>query len=101
MLFRSEIEASQLAQEFLAPVQSAIYENGDRARKYASEQANKIKAKYNLKFKELDAVLKKKLDELESYATDHKKAEERVQETRRKLQWLEDIQKDVKSILEI
>ena len=96
-----EIEASQLAQEFLAPVQSAIYENGDRARKYASEQANKIKAKYNLKFKELDAVLKKNLDELESYATDQKKAEKRVQETKRKLQWLDDIQKDVKSILEI
>lgn len=96
-----EIEASQLAQEFLEPVQSAIYENGDRARKYASEQANKIKAKYNLKFKELDAVLKKKLDELESYATDQKKAEKRVQETKRKLQWLDDIQKDVKSILEI
>ena len=42
--------------------------------------------------KRLDSVLKDKLKELESFATDQEKAEERIKESERKLTWLETIQ---------
>ena len=46
-------------------------------------------------------VLKRKLKELENYATDKEKAEERIKETEQKLKWLEEIKAKVESILEV
>ena len=48
-----------------------------------------------------DDMLKQKLSELESYATDKSQAEKRIKETEKRLKWLEGIQKQVASILEI
>lgn len=56
---------------------------------------------FNAEFRRLDDVLKSKLAELESFATNHKKAEERVKESECKLAWLEQIKVKVESILEI
>ena len=52
-------------------------------------------------FERLDDMLKQKLSELESYATDKSQAEKRIKETEKRLKWLEGIQKQVASILEI
>ena len=49
----------------------------------------------------MDNILKQKLAELENYATDKTKAEERIKETERRLAWLENIKNRVASILEI
>jgi predicted component of type VI protein secretion system len=49
----------------------------------------------------LDDILRNKLTELKSYATESDKAEQRVRETEKNLQWLEDIESKVTSILEI
>ena len=49
----------------------------------------------------LDGILKEKLAELESYATDKEKAEERIKESERKLSWLEQIKAKVELIVEI
>lgn len=95
------VDASELAQEYFTPIEEIVFENGEMAHKYAVKQANRIAASYNSEFVRLDDVLKQKLAELESYATDKKKAEERVKETERRLAWLEAIQKRVASILEI
>lgn len=95
------VDASELAQKFLVPVQETVYENGDNAQAYALKQSNKIAAVFNREFTRLDDVLKHKLAELESYAADKEKAEERIKETERKLAWLESIKTKVESILEI
>ena len=65
------------------------------------KQSNHIASAFNKEFQRLDVVLKKKLSELESYATDQEKAAERVKETERRLAWLEEIKARVASILEI
>ena len=52
-------------------------------------------------FNSLDKVLKYKLNELESYATDKEQAEERIKESEKRLKWLEEIKVQVESILEI
>lgn len=95
------VNASEMAQKFFAPVQKNLYENGNNAKKYAFEQSHKIVEKFNNEFELLDNVLKEKLVELENYANDKEKAEERVRESEQRLEWLSKITKKVQSILEI
>lgn len=95
------INGSELSQQFLAPVQEALYKNGDEAQKYALKQSQYIAHRFNEEFKKLDDVLKVKLGELENYTTDKNRAEERILESERKLKWLEQIKAKVETILEI
>lgn len=95
------IDAGKMAEEFLQPIQDVIFENGDNAVNYALEQSKKISESFKNEFERLDGLLKNKLDELKSYATDKDKAEERIKETEHKLKWLEEIKSEVESILEI
>lgn len=95
------VPASALAQEFFTPIEENLESNGELAHKHATRQSNRIAASFNKEFERLDGVLKQKLAELESYATDKTKAEERIKETERRLAWLEVIKKRVASILEI
>ena len=95
------VPASDLAQEFFAPIKEDVVNNGELARKYEIKQSNKIIASFNKEFERLDGVLKQKLSELESYATDKEHAEERIRKTEERLAWLEVIRNRVASILEI
>lgn len=95
------VAAYTLAQNFLSPINVAIADDADAARKYALEQSNHIAASFNEKFKHLDTILQEKLSELKSYATDQENAAERIKETERRLYWLENIESRVASILEI
>lgn len=95
------VPASELAQEFFTPIEANLTQNGDLAHKHAVKQSNRIAASFNKEFERLDNVLKEKLGELESYATDQTKAEARIAETEKRLAWLEKIKSRVVSILEI
>lgn len=95
------VDASQLAQQFLAPIQEVIYDNGDGARQHALKQSNRIANSFNEEFKRLDSILKQKLSELESFAVDKEKAEERICASEKRLKWLETVKTEVESILEI
>lgn len=95
------VPASDLAQEFFAPIKENVLNNGEFAQKYAIKQSNRILASFNKEFDRLDGVLKQKLSELESYATDKTQAEKRIRETAERLEWLEEIKNHVTSILEI
>lgn len=91
----------ELAEEFFSPIQELLFENGESARQYAVKQSNRIAAAFNKEFKRLDDVLKGKLKQLESYASDSEKAEQRIKETEANLNWLSTITQKVTSILEI
>jgi len=95
------VPASDLAQEFFAPIEDNLGINGELAHKHAIRQSNRIAASFNKEFERLDGVLKQKLAELENYATDKTQAEERIKETEKRLAWLNVIKKRVASILEI
>lgn len=95
------VAGDELAQAFLQPVQKSLFNNGDSASEYAHEQSKIIAMRFNDEFKRLDKVLEIKLAELESFATDKDKADERVREAECKLQWLEKIKAKVESILDI
>lgn len=98
---REYIDGTELAQKFFAPIEEALYENSAAAVDYAKEQTEFIKKDFAGKFDELDRILKAKLDELKACATDEKAVEERLADSKKKLEWLEDIQTRVNSILDI
>ena len=98
---REYINEMDLAHRFFAPIEETLFENSAAAVEYAKEQAKNIKKDFAGKFEELDRVLQKKLDELKACATDEKAAEEKLVDSRRKLEWLEDIQHRVNEILDI
>lgn len=95
------IDAGEMADEFLRPVQNVIFEDGENAVKYALKQSKKISEAFAVEFKKLDTLLKTKLSELKSYATDKKQAEARIRESEERLKWLEQIKAEVEAILEI
>lgn len=95
------IKADDLAQIYMLPINEWLERNNENARDYASKLSNKIVANFNEEFERLDFVLKEKLSELESYATNKEKADERVEESERRLAWLETIKSRVASTLEI
>ena len=76
-------------------------ENSDNAKKYTIKQSNHIAKIFSNEFKSLDNILKEKLIQLESYASDSEKAEQRIFETEKKIEWIENIKNKVNSILEI
>lgn len=98
---REYINEMDLAHRFFAPIEETLFENSAAAVEYAKKQAKNIKKDFAGKFEELDRVLQKKLDELKACATDEKAAEEKLVDSRRKLEWLEDIQHRVNEILDI
>ncbi|MEH2959210.1 dynamin family protein [Candidatus Merdisoma sp. JLR.KK006] len=95
------IKASELVHEFFSPIESGLYNNGRNAKEYADMQSEKIAELFRSEFGKLDEKLKEKLKELKDYATNKEKAEERIKESESKLTWLEKIQTEVESILEI
>lgn len=95
------IEASKLAQEFLAPLQERVYENGEGARNHALKESKKLANLFNNEFKRLDDILKSKLDDLERCLDEKDNIEKESIEINNKLEWLENIKTKVESILEI
>jgi len=95
------IDGAALAQEFFKPIEEHLYDNGDSACKQALKQSKKIAEHFNNEFDRLDKVLTDKLNELDSYVNDEEKAKQRIEETQKRLDWLNEIISDVESILEI
>lgn len=95
------VDASELAQDYLTPIEEGLRNNGNNACSYALEQSKKIAELFNKEFKRLDNVLKDKLSDLESFTADKEKAEKHIRESELKLKWLKTIKAKVESILEI
>lgn len=95
------IDGINLAHKFFAPIEETLYKNKEKAVIYAKDQAEIIKENFGRKFEELDKVLQNKLQELKECVTDEKVAEEKLEDSKRKLEWLEDIQYRINKILEI
>lgn len=95
------VDREELSQKFFAPIQENLYENSAAAQNYAKEATKRIKRDFAGKFDELDEILKEKLNELKECASDEKEAQKKLEEAQRRLDWLNDIQKKVDTILDI
>lgn len=98
---RQYVDGRQLSEKFFAPIQEQLYENSASAQDYAKKEAKRIREEFKKRFDELDKLLNNKLEELKACATDEKKAQQKLEEAQRRLEWLDDIQKQVNAILEI
>ncbi len=98
---REYIDGEELAHKFFAPIEENLYENSSAAQTYAKEETKRIKEAFASKFDELDTLLKAKLKELKECATDKEKAQQKLEEAQRRLDWLEEIRGKVNAILEI
>ena len=95
------IDGEELAHKFFAPIEENLFENSSAAQAYAKAETKRIKEAFASKFDELDKLLKAKLNELKECATDEKKAQQKLEEAQRRLDWLEEIHGKVNAILEI
>ncbi len=95
------VKGDKLAQEYLEPIQSALYENGDSARAHALEQCQNLARCYEDEFKKIDDIVKAKLSELKRHATDRDNAQKNIKIAESKLKWLDGITAEVNSILDI
>lgn len=98
---REYVDGKQLAEKFFAPIQEQLYEHSSSAQDYAKKETKRIKEVFAKKFDELDKMLNEKLEELKACATDEKEAQKKLEEAQSRLEWLDNIQRKVNSILEI
>ena len=95
------IDRTVLAQKYLAPVQEALHIYKNAAVEYAKAQTENVRENFKKKFDELNNVLNRKLKELEDYTKDSENLAARIEESQRRLNWLETIQAKIMSILDI
>jgi hypothetical protein len=95
------IESNELAQEFFAPVQKNLTENGQAACRYTEEKSQQIAKWYYDEFNGLDDILREKLNKLEKYTFDEKESEQALNEAESRLSWLKNINGKLEEILEI
>lgn len=95
------VNAYQLTQKILAPIEENLYTTYYNAIYYILNQSNKITGIFNEEFKYLDDILKSKSQQLECFTTDKKKIEELIRESESKLAWLETIKAKIESLIEI
>jgi hypothetical protein len=95
------VKGEELADKILGPIEKSLRTDGAEAKKHANKQSLAISKRFKAEFDKIDELLKNKLSELKSYATDKDKAEERIRESNAKIEWLDTIRAKVESILEI
>lgn len=95
------VDGKKLANQFLAPIQEALINNTRSAAEYAKLQGSEVKAYFIDQFKQIDSILKNKLTELEEFAADEQVIKKSVEESKKKLAWLKNIQDRVRDILEV
>ena len=98
---REYVDAKEFAKKFFAPFEDQLLENQDNAIKYANEQASSIKEEFAKKFDEVDNVLNNMLFKLKECATDVSNVEHIIKEANKRLEWLENIQTRIQTILDI
>ncbi len=95
------INKKQLLGDILGPAEGALRGNGTKAINHAIEQSESIGKEFENLFDRLNAEISKKMDELALVVGDKEIAEKEIAATKKKLRWLEKIQRQVESILEI
>ena len=95
------VDGSDLGRMFLKPVQEKLIDNGNEAMQYARDEAKKIKNEFDAVFERLNQKLNDILNDLKNCATDLNNKDTMIKENTDKLNWLNDITREVNSILEI
>lgn len=99
--YEDRIDSADLVHMFFEPIEIQFRDNVKNAGEYAKKQVDEIKKIFIVKFDELDKIVANKMTELEKYTSDDENIKKLLDETNKKLEWLEGIQTRIKSILDI
>ena len=95
------VDGKEIAASYFEPVEAALYDTADSAKKHSIRESKQIVTYYKKQFDQLDKVLSSKLNEIKRCATDKDNAEKLLHESEARLEWLKTIKNKVESILEI
>lgn len=95
------VDGKDIAASYFEPVEGALYDTADSAKKHSIKESKQIVGFYKKQFDQLDKVLSAKLNEIKKCATDKDNAEKLLLESEARLDWLNNIKNKVESILEI
>ncbi len=98
---REYVSKVELTQKYFAPIQKNLHQSGKDAKQYAKKQTDVIKEAFLLKFDELDKLLEDKLKELKKFTADKSVIEAELKKSQERLEWLNNIQKEVNDLLDI
>ena len=98
---REFVDKTKFVQEFFSRIQSDMYEYVDAASTHANEQINNIIGDFANKFKQLDDVLKDKLEQLRSFTEDEENMAKAIKGLEEKVDWLNKIQSRLDAILDL
>ena len=95
------IDKEKFTQKVTARIQKSIFDIGKRLEEYTQNQVQEIKEYFYKEFDKLDDVLKQKLEEYKNFISDRANIEEKIKRLEENLAWLNQIQKEVSSIVEL
>lgn len=95
------VPLDKLVNTYFTPMEQALNENCDNARRFIEEQATNVANYVNGIIQKLDAQLSQKLNELRSYQVDHENLERQKAKIEANIDWLNNIKTEVRDILSI
>ena len=98
---REMVDYSTVVNEYLTPIIVSFNENLERAQNAAKEEAEKFKKFFLKQLDDLQAALKKKVDENEKLTQNQNSIDAKIRSEREKIVWLENFLARLDRILEI
>ena len=98
---RDFVYSEDLLQKFFPPIEESLRANGESAKMQVIEDNDLIANLYIREVERLDNILVSKMKEFEDCVKEKVNVDKRIKATEMKLEWLEEIQSEVASILEI
>lgn len=98
---REKIKAQVIADEYAVVIEEHARTLAKSIEQHAKEELKKLKFDYYRKFEKVDQLLREKLNELKQFTNDEKTIQLLIEESKQKLDWLENIERKVNDIIEI
>ena len=95
------LSVSEMQSSLVAMLRKSMDDGINEAIEYAGNQINMIKSQFTSMFDELDALIKQKYEELEECINDQKSSEEKLENNKNILLWIESCKENMERVLEI
>ncbi len=99
--YREYVDLTKIREEFLAPIRFSLEENFNSAKDYAEREKNNLKAYFISEINQLEQLMKSRVQEIKQLASHSNELKERIEENKKKKQWLDNFVARLDSILDI
>ncbi|OAO83175.1 putative GTPase [Anoxybacillus flavithermus] len=99
--YREYVDLTKIREEFLAPIRFSLEENFNSTKDYAEREKNNLKAYFISEINQLEQLMKSRVQEIKQLASHSNELKERIEENKKKKQWLDNFVARLDSILDI